>query len=320
MRQINQKEAKRKADSDSEDKGEESKPEKKKEDPEKPRGFAQGLEPERIIGATDSSGELMFLMKWKNSDEADLVPAKEANVKCPQHRFSSRTRNPGLRSGQSLPPLLQTPARVCRLHSRLQSLPSSSLLQTPESAVFIFAVARVPLLLLSPPATQGWPEAQASLRWQLPSHPRPPEAQKPGLAEACAASSDSSRGVMERRLSLIARSPPTPEGSWTMLALLANSDPRPSTSTITFATSLFLEEIQNRPKELWVSNAKLSFVVSTITYALQRASEICEYSGPVVSAVQAEMMMPLLGPDLQPPQQSVLGLGSHSRGSQLSLQ
>ncbi|CAO2645031.1 Chromobox protein homolog 1, partial [Lemmus lemmus] len=63
---------KRKADSDSEDKGEESKPKKKKEESEKPRGFARGLEPERIIGAT------------KNSDEADLVPAKEANVKCPQ--------------------------------------------------------------------------------------------------------------------------------------------------------------------------------------------------------------------------------------------
>ncbi|CAF4900924.1 unnamed protein product, partial [Rotaria magnacalcarata] len=55
-------------------------------------------EAERVLGATDSAGELMLLVKWRNSDEADLVPARIVNVKCPalviefyeQHSFWSR--------------------------------------------------------------------------------------------------------------------------------------------------------------------------------------------------------------------------------------
>ncbi|KAM8919162.1 chromobox protein homolog 3-like [Lycaon pictus] len=52
---------KRKSLSDSE--SDDSKSKKKRDAADKPRGFVRGLDPERIIGATDSSRELMFLMK-----------------------------------------------------------------------------------------------------------------------------------------------------------------------------------------------------------------------------------------------------------------
>jgi len=40
--------------------------------------------PEKIMGATDSSGKLMFLMKWKGVEEGDLLLAEEVNVIYPQ--------------------------------------------------------------------------------------------------------------------------------------------------------------------------------------------------------------------------------------------
>jgi chromobox protein 3 len=54
---------------------------KKKDATDKPRSFARGLDPGGITDATDRNGELMFLVQWKDSDEADLVLA---NTKCPQ--------------------------------------------------------------------------------------------------------------------------------------------------------------------------------------------------------------------------------------------
>ncbi|XP_044764643.1 chromobox protein homolog 1-like isoform X2 [Coccinella septempunctata] len=47
-------------------------------------GFDLGRTPEMVLGLTDVSGELEFLIKWKGVYEADLIPREIANVRCPQ--------------------------------------------------------------------------------------------------------------------------------------------------------------------------------------------------------------------------------------------
>ncbi|KAF7708489.1 hypothetical protein HF521_017546 [Silurus meridionalis] len=41
-------------------------------------------EPERIIGSTDRQGELMFLIKWHDTDDVALLSAREASVRWPK--------------------------------------------------------------------------------------------------------------------------------------------------------------------------------------------------------------------------------------------
>merc|ERR1712223_45284 len=50
-----------------------------------PYGFERRLQAESILGVMKSSDEgVMFLIKWKDSNEADLVSSKEANINCPE--------------------------------------------------------------------------------------------------------------------------------------------------------------------------------------------------------------------------------------------
>ncbi|XP_015256268.1 chromobox protein homolog 3b [Cyprinodon tularosa] len=54
------------------------------EESDAPTDLSNYLEPECIIGSTDRKGELMFLVKWKNSDDVALLSAREASARCPQ--------------------------------------------------------------------------------------------------------------------------------------------------------------------------------------------------------------------------------------------
>ncbi|CAF0719394.1 unnamed protein product [Adineta steineri] len=51
---------------------------------EEASAFDRGFEAEKILGATDATGELMLLVQWKGTGEADLVPSRICNIRCPQ--------------------------------------------------------------------------------------------------------------------------------------------------------------------------------------------------------------------------------------------
>ncbi|KAH8295189.1 hypothetical protein KR018_008405 [Drosophila ironensis] len=54
------------------------------EEIQKPRGYERGLELAEIVGATDVTGEIKYLVRWQYSDEFDLVPSAELTEKDPQ--------------------------------------------------------------------------------------------------------------------------------------------------------------------------------------------------------------------------------------------
>jgi hypothetical protein len=42
------------------------------------------MRPEKIVGATEIDGKLMFLLKFEKSKQIYLIPSKSANTKFPQ--------------------------------------------------------------------------------------------------------------------------------------------------------------------------------------------------------------------------------------------
>lgn len=46
-------------------------------------GFARGLTAKEVVGVAVKGEEIYMLMKWVEKNEADIVPAKQANLICP---------------------------------------------------------------------------------------------------------------------------------------------------------------------------------------------------------------------------------------------
>lgn len=51
---------------------------------QKIRGYERGLPIEQIVGATDATGDVLYLVKWQFCEEFDLVPGEELKQKNPE--------------------------------------------------------------------------------------------------------------------------------------------------------------------------------------------------------------------------------------------
>ncbi|KAI8046797.1 chromobox protein homolog 3 [Drosophila gunungcola] len=54
------------------------------EEIQKMRGYERGLELAEIVGATDVTGDIKYLVRWQFCDEFDLVPSSQLSEKDPQ--------------------------------------------------------------------------------------------------------------------------------------------------------------------------------------------------------------------------------------------
>lgn len=50
----------------------------------KPRGFERGLLVDEIVGVTDYTGDLFYLIRWRDCNELDLLPASVVSERSPQ--------------------------------------------------------------------------------------------------------------------------------------------------------------------------------------------------------------------------------------------
>ncbi|ALC45993.1 HP1c [Drosophila busckii] len=54
------------------------------EEIQKPRGYERGLDLAEIVGATDVTGEIKYLVRWQYCDEFDLVTSSQVSEKNPE--------------------------------------------------------------------------------------------------------------------------------------------------------------------------------------------------------------------------------------------